>query len=88
MNTEFEVKFYPVEKESIVAQLKDKGAELVQAEVITIIAAYNHQANPQIDGHYVRVRDEGDKVRLSIKIHADKDGSVADQKEIDTIVSD
>lgn len=88
MKTEFEVKFYPVDKDDVVTKLKANDAELVQPEVKTIIAAYNKQANPQIDGHYVRVRDEGDKIRLSIKIHAAKDGSVSDQKEIDTIVSD
>jgi adenylate cyclase class 2 len=87
MKTEFEVKFYPIKKEKIITKLKEKGGVLVQSEVKTIIAVYNHQLNPQIKGHYVRVRDEGDKVRLSIKIHAAQNGSIADQKEIDTIVS-
>lgn len=85
--TEFEVKFYPVNKDKVIADLKAKGAQLIQPEVKMIIVVYNHQTNPQIDGHYVRVRNEGDKVRLSIKVHATKDGRVADQKEIDTIVS-
>lgn len=88
MKTEFEVKFYPIDKDTITAKLRSNGGTLVQSEVKTIIAAYNHQANPQIDGDYVRVRNEGDKVRLSIKVHAAQDGSIADQKEIDTIVSD
>ena len=88
MKTEFEVKFYPVDKDDVISKLKVNGGVLVQTEVKTLIAAYNRQANPQIDGHYIRVRNEGDKVRLSIKINATEDGAVADQKEIDTIVSD
>lgn len=88
MKTEFEAKFYPVDKNAIREKLKANGGKLVQPEVKTIIAAYNHRANPQIDGDYVRVRNEGDKIRLSIKVHAAEGGSIADQKEIDTIVSD
>jgi adenylate cyclase class 2 len=88
MKTEFEVKFYPVDKSIVIAKLKACGAELLQPEVKTTIAAFNQRTNPQIDGDYVRVRNEGDKVQLSIKIHASQDGDVADQKEIDTVVSD
>jgi adenylate cyclase class 2 len=88
MKTELEVKFYPVDKATITATLKAKGGKLVQPEVKTIIVAYNRQLNPHLVGDYVRVRDEGDKVRISIKIHAAKEGAVTDQKEVDTIVSD
>jgi adenylate cyclase class 2 len=88
MKTEFEVKFYPVDKAMIIANIKKNGGRLIQPETKNILVIYGRQINPYIDGHYVRVRDEGNKVRLSVKVHASKEGSIADQKEIDTIVSD
>ena len=88
MQTEYEVKFYPVDKEAIRNKLKINGAKLEQPEVKTVISAYNKSLNPQIDGDYLRVRHEGDKVRMSIKIHALEGGKIDDQKEIDVIVSD
>lgn len=86
MTTEYEAKFYPVEKQPMRELLKAKGARLVQAEVKTTIAVFNKRTNPQIDGNYIRVRNEGNVVRLSVKIHAAADGDLADQKELDTVV--
>lgn len=87
MQTEYEVKFYPVEKSFIRKVLKARGAALKQVETKTIISAYNKTLNPQIDGDYLRVRNEGDEVRMSIKIHAQAGGKIEDQKEIDVLVS-
>lgn len=86
MKTEYEAKFYPVDKKEITERLENSGATLLQAEVKTIIAVFNKQANPQISAHYIRVRDEGDVIRMSAKIHAAQDGNVSDQKEADTVV--
>ncbi len=88
MKTEFEVKFYPVEKAAIIDQLKQRGARLIQPEVTMLVSVYNQTRNPHIAGDYVRLRHEGDKTRLSIKLHAQEGGKVSDQKELDVIVSD
>lgn len=88
MKVEYEAKFYPVDKGSVTERLKKNGAKLEQPEVTTIIAVFNKQANPQINAHYIRVRDEGNVVRMSAKIHAAQDGNVSDQKEADTVVED
>jgi predicted adenylyl cyclase CyaB len=42
----------------------------------------------QLQCDYIRIRDEGDVVRLSAKTHAREGGNLTDQKEIDVIVSD
>jgi len=86
MKTEFEVKFYPINKDEFREKLRSKKATLVNPEVKTKAATYNSLANPQIKCHYIRVRDEGNKIRLSAKIHAMPLGKVSDQKEVDTIV--
>lgn len=88
MQTEYEVKFYPVNKSTIREKLQSNGAILKQKETKTIISTYNKSLNPQIDGDYLRVRDEGNEVRMSIKIHALEGGSIDDQKELDVIVGD
>jgi adenylate cyclase, class 2 len=86
--TEFEVKFYPVDKKEIIAKLEALGAKLVQPEVMTTSVIFNRINNPQVKADYIRVRHEGDKTRLSAKVHATADGDISDQKEIDTIVAD
>lgn len=86
--TEFEVKFHPVDKKAIIEKLKSLGANLRQAEVMTTAVIFNRTANPQVKADYIRVRHEGDKTRLSAKIHAAADGNIADQKELDTLVND
>ncbi len=89
METEFEAKFYPVDKEEIRKKLKKIGAKLVTPErkmrrVISDIATY-----PQLKCHYLRVRDEGDGVvRMSAKLHTHEKGKVSDTKEIEFEVSD
>ncbi len=88
METEFEAKFYPINKEKYRAKLKAIGAKLVIPERKMRRVLADKKDNPQIDCHYVRVRDEGNLIRLSAKIHALENGQVSDQKEVDVEVSD
>ena len=88
-HTEFEAKFYPVDKEEYRKKLLKLGAKLKNPErkMIRVIADY--RANPSFPHmDYLRVRNEGDSVRLSYKTVAKEDGRVEDQKEIDVEVSD
>ncbi len=88
-NTEFEAKFYPVNKDEYREKLKSIGAVLKNPErkMIRIIAD-NHENNVLPKNSYIRIRDEGDLIRLSFKTTADTDGKLTDQKEIDVDVSD
>lgn len=86
--TEFEVKFYPVDKQEIIAKLKSLGGELIQPQVMTTAIIFNRLNNPLVKADYIRVRHEGNKTRLSAKVHATADGDIADQKELDTFVDD
>lgn len=88
MDTEFEVKFFPINKEEYRKKLKKIGSRLVLLErkMKRIIA--DRRANPSLSCDYIRVRDEGNLVRLSAKIHGEEGGSVKDQKEVDVEVSD
>jgi len=85
--TEFEAKFYPVNKDEYRERLRKIGAVLVTPERKMRRAIVDSDAYPQLNCHYIRVRDEGDSVRLSAKTHARIGGNIDDQKEIDVKVS-
>ena len=89
IDTEFEAKFYPVNKEEYRKKLKEVGAKLVIPERKMIRAIADSRANNLlVRNDYIRVRDEGNLIRLSFKRTADATGRLSDQKEIDVEVSD
>ncbi len=88
IKTEFECKFYPVDKIEYRKKLESIGAKLAipERKMVRIIA--DSRLNPILPkNHYVRVRDEGNLTRLSLKITADEGGRLSDQKEVDVEVS-
>ena len=88
MKTEFEAKFYPVDKDEYREKLKNLGAKLTipERKMRRVIADYHVNNNLGCD--YIRIRDEGNLVRLSAKVHAKPDGVIGDQKEADVEVLD
>lgn len=89
MDTEFEVKFFPVNKVKYRKKLNKAGAKLLQPERKMRRVIFDGRSQKvKFSCDYIRIRDEGDVVRLSAKIHAREDGNISDQKEIDVVVSD
>jgi len=88
METEFEAKFYPVDKGKIRKVLKKLGARLIKPERKMRRAIASNRVYPQLKCDYLRVRDEGGNVRFSLKICATRQGQVSDQKELDVLISD
>lgn len=89
MITEFEVKFYPIDKDKLRDQLKKLGAVLEIPERLMKRAIIDREFNPQLKCGFIRLRDEGGGViRLSAKTQASQSGQVSNQKEIDVTVSD
>lgn len=89
MQTEFEAKFYPLpkNKELFREQLKTLGAVLKVRERKMRRVLFGKELNPSIHADYIRVRDEGDKITLSAKVHATEDGNLSDQKETCLIIN-
>ncbi len=86
---EFEVKFYPVDKEKYREKLRDIGAVLKNPERKMYRVVADYRDNPNLgDRECVRVRNEGDVTRLSFKAFANGATLVSDQKEIETEVKD
>ncbi len=87
--TEYEAKFYPVNKEEYRKKLEAIGAKLVVPERKMIRTLGDHRQNPMLPNNvYLRVRNEGNQVTLSYKTFTDEKGNLTDQKEIEVQVSD
>lgn len=88
METEFEAKFKIKDKQTFRKKLKDIGAKLVSPEHLMRRITVDQRNYPQLQCDYIRIRDEGSQIRLSAKTHAREGGNLADQKEVDVVVSD
>ncbi len=86
MNIEYEATFFPVDKDEVRQRLRQAGAELVRPEFTQRRMNFNLPSGHEIKGAWIRVRDEGDKISLTLKV---VDGDrIENQKEIITDVSD
>ncbi len=79
MHIEYEATFTSVEKDDIRNKLKAAGATLVKPEFLQKRVVFYLPKGNEIAGGWARVRDEGDKITMSVKI---VDGEkITDQKE-------
>jgi len=86
MNIEYEATFSDVDKDEVRSRLKRAGAELARPEYLQRRVPFNLPKERQLKNTWLRVRDEGDKITLSLKaIDGDK---IENQKEICIIVND
>ena len=80
MNIEYEAKFTNVDKDEIRQRLTTAGAELIRPEYLQKRIPFDLPAERHSKDSWLRVRDEGNKITLSLKtIDGDK---IEDQKEI------
>ncbi len=84
MNIEFEAKFLAIDKNSLRQKLASVGAVLVKPEFLMRRVTFNPPL--PIKGGWLRVRDEGDKIFMALKIVDGK--SINDQREIELAVND
>ena len=79
-NLELEAKFININKDVLRKKLQDCGATLVKPEFLQKRVVFYFPKGHEIDGAWARVRDEQDKITMSIKVvSGDK---INDQKEI------
>jgi adenylate cyclase class 2 len=84
MYTEFEATFTDIDKDEMRKRLEKAGAKLVRAEFMQKRTVFNLPEGHEINGGWLRVRDEGDKITMSLKV---VDGrKIEDQKEIQLVV--
>ncbi|MDD4930954.1 MAG: CYTH domain-containing protein [Candidatus Colwellbacteria bacterium] len=86
MEIEYEAAFADVVKDDIRKRLSSSDANLIRSEFLQKRVVFNFPSGHEIKGGWMRVRDEGDKVTMSLKII---DGTtITDQKEICLEISD
>jgi len=86
MDIEYEATFQKIDKEKIRLQLKDSSAKLVKKEFLQKRIVFHLPRGNEITGGWLRVRDEGNKTTMSLKVI---DGhSMSDQKETQLVVHD
>lgn len=80
MYIEFEATFTDINKDDIRLRLKKAGAKLIRKEFLQKRVVFNLPKGHEIKGGWLRVRDEGNKITMSLKI---VDGNkIENQKEI------
>lgn len=86
MHIEYEATFERVDKDAVRAKLTAAGATLVRPEFLQKRVVFNLPKGHEIPGGWLRVRDEGDKVTMSLKVvNGDR---IEDQKELCLTVDD
>lgn len=86
MKIEYEATFINIDKEEIRKKLKEVGAKLIKPEFIQKRVVFNLPQGHEIKGGWLRVRDEGDRITMSLKV---VDGNkIKNQKEICLNVDD
>ncbi len=86
MKIEHEATFSDIDKNFIRKRLREVGAELIREEFTQKRFAFKLPKGNEIRGGWVRVRDEGNKITMSIKIV--DGGSISSQKEVCLEVND
>jgi len=86
MDVEYEATFQNINKDEIKNKLKTMGAKLIRPEFLQKRVVFHMPEGHEIKGGWVRVRDEGDKTTLSLKV-VDGD-KIENQKEIFIKVND
>ncbi len=80
MKIEFEAKFLDINKKLMRSKLEKSGATLIRKEFLQKRSVFHLPKGHEIKGGWARVRDEGDKITMSLKI---VDGNrIEDQKEL------
>ena len=84
MDVEYEATFESVDKDQLRSRLTSAGAKLLKEEFLQKRTVFNLPSSTNVLGGWARVRDEGDKITVSVK--AVTGTKITDQKEVSLIV--
>lgn len=86
MKTEYEATFSNINKDKIRKKLIDAGANQIHPERLMRRTVFTPPRRERIEDSWLRVRDEGDKITMSLKVVSGH--NIEDQKESYLEVSD
>ncbi len=84
MEIEYEATFLEINKEEIRVKLKESGAEMVKKEFLMKREVFDLPKGYEIKGGWLRIRDEGDKTTMSLKVIEGNvvSDNISSQKEV------
>ena len=80
MKIEYEAAFANINKDEIRARLKKAGAKIIYPEFLMKRYVWHFPKGHEVKGSWVRVREEADKITLSVKMISNNK-KIEDQKE-------
>lgn len=86
MKIEYEATFPAIDKNEVRQRLLLAGAELIKPEFVLKRNVYRLPKGNEIEGGFLRVRDEGNRTTMSLKVIGEC--GIEDQKEICLTVND
>jgi len=86
MQIEYEATFTNINKEGIREKLKKDGAELIKPEFLQRRVVFNMPKGYEDNSVWIRARDEGDKITMSIKQAGKDSNQIHNIKELKLIV--
>lgn len=86
MKIEYEATFANINKDEVRERLKKAEAKLIKSDFLQKRATFNLPKGHEIEGGWLRVRDEQDKITMTLKVV--KSGKIEEQKEITLRVDD
>lgn len=86
MKIEYEATFINIDKEKIRKKLKEVDAKLINPEFLQRRVVFNLPKGHEIKGGWLRIRDEGDRITMSLKVV--DGGKIENQKEVCLEVND
>ncbi|MHB8903917.1 MAG: CYTH domain-containing protein, partial [Patescibacteria group bacterium] len=86
MQIEYEATFLNIDKDEMRNKLKLAGAKLIKPEFLQKRIVFNLPEGHKIKGAFLRVRDEADKITMSLKIMDGK--KIENQKELCLEIND
>ncbi|MFA6253618.1 MAG: class IV adenylate cyclase [Patescibacteria group bacterium] len=84
---EYEATFCHINKDDIRQRLKKAGAQMIYPEFLMKRYVWNFPKGHEVKGGWIRVRQEADKITMSVKV-VPSDKKIKDQKEACIEISD
>lgn len=86
MKTEYEATFININKDEVRKGLESAGAKLIKKEFLQKRCTFELPSGHEIKNGWLRVRDEQDKITMSLKV-VKENGTIDQQQEIELIIN-
>ncbi len=86
LNIEYETTFSNIDVDKVRRKIEETGGRLVKAKFNQKRTIFNFPKGHRVKGGYLRIRDEGDRITMTLKV-MQSNGSIEGQKETELIIN-